>query len=266
MNLLEAFMNPPSLAIRPPRIGAAIGPSIPPNLRPLAVCVADSTPTAATVRAMRKAQDVVAPNRTVAQRVGDTGGILSEIAGIVAPAAVANRAGLTAADAIQEGLLGFSAPAREAGRVVVNRASQRGPVPTMYSNPMMAPFDAGRGAGDNGGPLLSPLDSVDMPAHSRPEWSGAAQNGAAPSPRSAPRSTPGRMARLEARVADPDDPIRGMFDNYIERGRKLGGEDWYNTEELRDWFVGELGEEAGDQQWREYMGLLGTTSTGAKVP
>ena len=74
------------------------------------------------------------------------------------------------------------------------------------------------------------------------------------------------MARLEARVADPDDPIRGMFDNYIERGRKLGGEDWYNTEELRDWFVGELGEEAGDQQWREYMGLLGTTSTGAKVP
>lgn len=113
---------------------------------------------------------------------------------------------------------------------------------------------------------MSALDTVDLPAHSRPEYSGAAVNRTTPYPRYTPKSTPERMARLEARVADPNDPIRGMFDNYIERGRKLGGEDWYNTEELRDWFVGELGEEAGDQQWREYMELIGTTSTGAKVP
>ena len=132
--------------------------------------------------------------------------------------------------------------------------------------PQASPYDMGRGYGDNGGPSMSALDTVDMPAHSRPEYSGAAVNRTTPYPRYTPKSTPERMARLEARVADPNDPIRGMFDNYIERGRKLGGEDWYNTEELRDWFVGELGEEAGDQQWREYMELIGTTSTGAKVP
>jgi len=132
--------------------------------------------------------------------------------------------------------------------------------------PQGAPYDMGRGVGDNGGPRISALDSVDLPPHSRPEWAGAAVNRTTPYPRYTPKSTPDRMARLEARVADPGDPIRGMFDNYIERGRKLGGEDWYNTEELRDWFVGELGEEAGDAQWREYMELIGTTSTGAKVP
>jgi hypothetical protein len=82
-------------------------------------------------------------------------------------------------------------------------------------------------------PSMSALDTVDMPAHSRPEYSGAAVNRTTPYPRYTPKSTPERMARLEARVADPNDPIRGMFDNYIERGRNLGGEDWYNTEELR---------------------------------
>ena len=132
--------------------------------------------------------------------------------------------------------------------------------------PAAAPFDMGRGIGDNSGARLSALDSVDLPPHSRPEWAGAAANRTTPYPRYTPKNTPNRMARLEARVADPSDPIRGMFDNYIDRGRKLGGEDWYNTEELRDWFVGELGEQAGDQQWREYMELIGTTSTGAKVP
>jgi hypothetical protein len=46
----------------------------------------------------------------------------------------------------------------------------------------------------------------------------------------------------------------------------MGGPDWYNTEELRDWMIGSLGEVEGDKQWREYMELMGTTSTGAKVP
>lgn len=132
-----------------------------------------------------------------------------------------------------------------------------------------APFDAGgmSGIGHNGGPrLFNPLESVDAPAHSRPEYSGAAPNRTTPYPRYEPRNVPPRMQRLMGRVDDPDDPIQQLFDGYIEKGRTLGGEDWYNTEELRDWMVGELGEEAGDAQWREYMELIGTTSTGAKVP
>lgn len=134
------------------------------------------------------------------------------------------------------------------------------------SAPVFAPFDMGGGIGHNGGPRLSALDSVDLPAHSRPEWAGAAPSRTEPYPRYTPRSTPERMARLEARVADPEDPIHGMFSGYIDKGRTLGGEDWYNTEELRDWFTESLGDTAGDAQWREFMELIGTTSTGAKVP
>lgn len=119
--------------------------------------------------------------------------------------------------------------------------------------------------GRNGGPSPSLL-SVDLPAHSRPEWSGAAPNRTTPYPRYRPKATTARMQRLEAQVADPDSPIRGIFSNYIDKGRTLKGPDWYNTEELRDWFVDSLGEAEGDRQWREYMELIGTTSTGAKVP
>jgi hypothetical protein len=48
-------------------------------------------------------------DRTAMQRVGDFGTMASEIAGVVAPAAVAGRAGLPAAQALQESILGFSA-------------------------------------------------------------------------------------------------------------------------------------------------------------
>jgi len=57
-----------------------------------------------------------------------------------------------------------------------------------------------------------------------------------------------------------------VFDTYVDKGKKLGGEDWYNTEELRDWMVDVLGEADGDKQWREYIELIGTSSTGSKVP
>ena len=30
-------------------------------------------------------------------------------------------------------------------------------------------------------------------------------------------------------------------------GSKIGGLDWYNTEELRDWFINALGKESGDK-------------------
>jgi hypothetical protein len=51
----------------------------------------------------------------------------------------------------------------------------------------------------------------------------------------------------------------------VQRGKAIGGDDWYNTEELRDWFVAEHGEEVGDAMWREAMMLMGSTSPGSKV-
>ena len=123
--------------------------------------------------------------------------------------------------------------------------------------------------GDNLPPAnmrIDPLESVDYPAGYFPEYRGAAPNRTEPYPRYEPKNTTERMQRLELAIADEENPINTVFDNYIEKGKALAGPDWYNTEELRDWMIGSLGEAEGDKQWREYMELIGTTSTGSKVP
>ncbi|MAO19842.1 MAG: hypothetical protein CMJ25_03735 [Phycisphaerae bacterium] len=139
---------------------------------------------------------------------------------------------------------------------------------SLLGNVRVKPKSNGGGILGNGGPVAPfALESVDLPAHSRPEWSGRAENRTTPYPRYEPaKGTTARMARLDEKIANPNDPINRIFDNYIEKGKTLGGESWYNTEELRDWFRASLGDTDGDRQWREYMELIGTTSTGAKVP
>jgi len=112
----------------------------------------------------------------------------------------------------------------------------------------------------------SALDSVDLPPGSDPRYTGAAVNRTQPYPRYQPKNTTARMSRLDAAIADPMNRMNKVFDNYINRGRELGGPDWYNTEEMRDWMVDALGETEGHRQWKEFMELVGTTSTGAKVP
>ena len=123
--------------------------------------------------------------------------------------------------------------------------------------------------GDNNPPLnmrIDPLESVDYPAGFFPEYRGAAPNRTEPYPRYKPAKTTDRMQRLELSIAYESNPINNIFDSYIEKGKALAGPDWYNTEELRDWMVGVLGKTEGDKQWREYLELVGTTSTGSKVP
>jgi hypothetical protein len=119
--------------------------------------------------------------------------------------------------------------------------------------------------GHNGGPSMDPLASVDLPAGNDPRYRGAAPNRTTEYSRYTPKSVPPRMQRLIAAADDTNHPINSMFDTYIEKGKTLNGEDWYNTEEMRDWFIGELGEEAGDAQWREFAQLIGATSTGSDV-
>ena len=176
---------------------------------------------------------------------------LASAAGVLIPGAGATAKGLGAA-------------ARVASRLEVDPNSMG----SLLGNVSLKPENNGGGILGNGGPAAPfALESVDMPAHSRPEWSGRAENRTTPYPRYEPaKGTTERMARLNEKIANPDDPINRVFDNYIEKGKTLGGEDWYNTEELRDWFRGSLGDAEGDRQWREYMELIGTTSTGAKVP
>lgn len=110
---------------------------VPPELRQIVGLLSDMTPNRANERAAMASDRLFQPDRTVGQRVGDFGEMASEIAGVVAPVAVAGRAGMPAAEALQEALMGFSAGSQQAGRAVAGRLNQPGPVPTMYSNPLM---------------------------------------------------------------------------------------------------------------------------------
>jgi hypothetical protein len=122
-------------------LGRNIGYYIPPELRGLLGAAAEMTPTSTLERAAQASQSMVAPNRTASERIGDLGTMLSETAGVVAPAMVANRAAMPAAEALQEGLLGFSVGAQDVGRAVVDRLNQPGEMPTLYSNPLLGPVD-----------------------------------------------------------------------------------------------------------------------------
>lgn len=82
--------------------GRDIGYYVPPEMRGILGMVAEATPTASIDRASQSAVRMVQPGRTMGQRFGDLGGLLSETAGVVAPAMVAPRAGMTAAQAAQE--------------------------------------------------------------------------------------------------------------------------------------------------------------------
>lgn len=121
--------------------------------------------------------------------------------------------------------------------------------------------------GHNGGPVMPPgLETIDQPAGSLPQYRGAAPNRTTEYPRYVPAKPTDRMARLIGSTEDPAHPIHSTFDAYIDKGKTLGGSDWYNSEELRNWFMDQYGEGAGDTLWRDYINLVGATSTGSDVP
>jgi len=117
-------------------------------------------------------------------------------------------------------------------------------------------------------PSPAPLSMYDAPAGSKPEYHGMAPDR---SDLTYLRYKPEkgyseRVSTSLAALRDPNNPVRKSLIKDIKRGEELGGNDWYNTEELRDWFVGELGKKQGDAEWREFLYLMGTTSPGSNVP
>lgn len=251
---------------------------VPPELRSRLGLLGDMTPTAQMGAAMQDSGEMFAPGKTGQERFNSGVSMLTNTAGAMAPMAGVGKYGAKAADAVMDTVMGFAPMARGGmdgmGQFAMDES---GVLRTGRGGMARAPFDeAGRGfpdsakvrgVGDNGGPVMwDPLDSIDGPAHSLPQWAGRAENRTTPYPRYEPKKQTPRMDRLMQRIDNPDDPIRGMFKDYVEKGKELRGEDWYNTEELRDWFTSALGKDEGDRQWREYMELIGTTSTGAKVP
>jgi hypothetical protein len=118
-----------------------------------------------------------------------------------------------------------------------------------------------------GGDNNPPPSMYDLPAGSDPRYVGAAPDRNPFSLlRYRPKSeTPRVQASIEA-ISDPKNPMRQQLEADIDRGLQVGGADWYNTEELRDWFVKELGEERGNFEWAEFIDLVGAASPGSKVP
>lgn len=114
--------------------------------------------------------------------------------------------------------------------------------------------------------ILSAPDTVNMPSLSKPEYRGAAPDRSNMTYlRYNPKAPSERVARSLAILSDPANPVRADMMADIDRGIELGGNDWYNTEELRDWFKHYLGDDRGDEEWRGFMSLVGSTSPNSKV-
>lgn len=128
--------------------------------------------------------------------------------------------------------------------------------------------EKGRGLPQEQAPLPDvDLSMYDLPAGSDPRYLGAAPDRSGFTfLRYAPKKGPSaRTQRALEVLRDPQSDVRAAMMDDIRAGLKLGGADWYNTEELRDWFIAELGEGEGHRQWREFMQIIGTTSPNSNV-
>lgn len=109
--------------------------------------------------------------------------------------------------------------------------------------------------------------NISDPANSLARYRGAAEDRTSQTlVRYKPAKTSPRVAASIDGLANNVDGVKDAMLADVQRGLELGGADWYNTEELRDWFIGKLGEERGNAEWSEYMDLVGMTSAGSKVP
>lgn len=221
-------------------------------------------PVVGMEQASLASQDMLRPGATWQDRVNAGGRMATEIAGVVAPAAALRFGGIDgdkAARALEEAFLGFSATpeavaARDFG------VDEAGAFDLYYKGGTpQAP-----GTLKNGENLRSISARYEVPAGSRPEYLGAAPDRSGHTYlRYQPKTTPVRVQEAVAALKDPQNAVRKQMLADVERGRSIGGDDWYNTEELRDWFIAEHGEETGDAMWRDAMMLMGTTSPGSKV-
>jgi len=98
--------------------GRDLGYYVPPELRSRLGLLASMNPVEGVNRSMQASERMTAPGRSPMQRVGDAGEMLSEVAGVVAPVAVAGRAGLTGAQAAQEAFMGASFAPRSASEAM----------------------------------------------------------------------------------------------------------------------------------------------------
>jgi hypothetical protein len=284
LQLMAEERNPNAVAPRKPSIADLPGGVV----DRLALINKYLNPVEAIGESMRAGSRLTSDDASGYDRLAALGDMLSGVAGVAGPAAIAKRVGAPAATALMESLLGASPTTQAAGdtmravgRDVVDRLNQPGPMPTTYANPIFrAPFDMGSGAS---APDAAPKPTKPKKGAPRPEADPAGpfapKNdpryvGAAPDRseisflRYKPKAPTGRVDRALAALRDPNNPVRADMFETIRRGMspEIRGQDWYNTEELRDWFVSELGEDAGNAEWSQFMDLMGAGSPMSNVP
>jgi hypothetical protein len=151
-------------------------------------------PVEAIGESMRAGSRLTSDDASGYERLEALGNMLSGVAGVAGPAAVAKRVGAPAATALMESLLGAS-PTSEA---VADMARKYAVDEYGGVSVPRAPFDSGRGIGDNGGPLMAtnPIGSVNLPPGSDPRYRGAAPDRSGGSfTRYTPKKVPERMRR-----------------------------------------------------------------------
>ena len=110
------------------------------------------------------------------------------------------------------------------------------------------------------------LSLLGKPPGSKPEYRGAGPNRNEFSlMRYKPEKLTPRLEKSLTALRDPNNPMRKTMIENISAGLDVG-EDWYNTEELLDWFTTGYGPDEGLRQYHEFLDLVGATSPGSKVP
>lgn len=135
------FLSPEAGQARRRKLDLALMELIPPEMRPQLGLVTEMNPVVSMERAGTAAGRVANPSLSGWERMAAAGDTLSNMAGVVGPAAAARRVGMPVANAVQETLLGMAmspeaVAAKNVGNAVVERLNQPGPMPTTYSNPI----------------------------------------------------------------------------------------------------------------------------------
>ncbi len=100
---------------------------------------------------------------------------------------------------------------------------------------------------------------------SKPEYRGAGPNrNEVEFLRYKPTKLTARLEKSLAALRDKNNPMRQDMLKSINSGLEVG-EDWYNSEELLDWFRTGYGPDEGLRQYHEFLDLIGAASPGSKV-
>ena len=109
------------------------------------------------------------------------------------------------------------------------------------------------------------LSLFGKPPGSKPEYRGAGPNRNEFSfMRYKPEKLSPRLEKSLSALRDKNNPMRQDMLRSINAGLEVG-EDWYNSEELLDWFRTGYGQDEGLRQYHEFLDLIGAASPGSKV-